>query len=68
MPEQCAQAATTHALCCRCRRCNQPGTHFLAVSMFRPQREHEFQKQQSVVAAREQLLARGAEQKWVNSW
>jgi hypothetical protein len=50
------------------RRCNQPGTEFAAVSMLRPTRQHELQQQQSGVAGREQLLARGNEQKWANSW
>lgn len=51
----------------RCR-CNQPGTEFKSVGMFRPPREHELQRQQSAVAGRDQLAARGAEQKWANSW
>ncbi|EFN59862.1 hypothetical protein CHLNCDRAFT_133673 [Chlorella variabilis] len=52
----------------RCAKCNQPGTEFKSVGMFRPPREHELQRQQSAVAGRDQLAARGAEQKWANSW
>ncbi|KAL4421928.1 hypothetical protein ABPG77_005212 [Micractinium sp. CCAP 211/92] len=51
-----------------CVKCNQPGTHFTAVSMLRPRKEYEHEKQQSVLASREQLLSRGSEQKWCNSW
>lgn len=54
--------------CCRRRcRCNQPGTEFAAVSMLRPTKEHDA-PQHSTVAGRGQLLARGNEQKWANSW
>ncbi|KAL4855109.1 hypothetical protein ACK3TF_004331 [Chlorella vulgaris] len=46
----------------RCAKCNQPGTEFKSVSMLRPPKEHELQRQQSRVASREQLATRGAEQ------
>lgn len=36
--------------------------------MLRPRKEYEHEKQQSVLASREQLLSRGSEQKWCNSW
>lgn len=48
-------------------RCNEP-TEFTAVSMFRPQAEREHEKAQSGIASRTNLLARGNEQKWANSW
>lgn len=36
--------------------------------MLRPHKEHGFQAQQASLAAAVPLLARGNEQKWVNSW
>ena len=48
-------------------RCNEP-TEFTAVSMFRPPSERDHEKAQSGVASRANLLARGSEQKWANSW
>ncbi|PRW60422.1 MCM10-like protein [Chlorella sorokiniana] len=51
----------------RCTKCNEP-TEFTAVSMFRPQAERAHEKEQSGIASRANLLARGSEQKWANSW
>ncbi|KAL4437421.1 hypothetical protein ABPG75_004560 [Micractinium tetrahymenae] len=52
----------------QCAKCNQPGTHFTAVSMLRPKKEYQHERQQSGLASRDQLMARGNEQKWCNSW
>ena len=52
----------------RCAKCNQPGTHFTQETMLRPHKEGGLQREQAPLADRRNLLARGHEQKWVNSW
>jgi len=50
----------------RCLKCDVLGTDFKQVSMLRPQKKLEHEAQQGKVAGRDLLVARGAEQKWVN--
>ncbi|KAG7666986.1 hypothetical protein Ndes2526B_g04527 [Nannochloris sp. 'desiccata'] len=50
----------------RCPKCDVLGTDFSQVSMLKPQKKLEHEAQQGKVAGRELLVARGAEQKWVN--
>lgn len=50
----------------RCPKCDVLGTDFSQVSMLKPQKKLEHEAQQGNVAGRELLVARGAEQKWVN--
>jgi len=52
--------------CGPCPKCDIPGTEFTAVSMLKPQHVSQQEIQQSGIASKEQLLARGVEQKWVN--
>jgi hypothetical protein len=50
----------------KCPKCDVLGTDFTQVSMLRPQKKLDHEMQQSKVASRDLLVARGAEQKWVN--
>ncbi|PSC68556.1 MCM10-like protein [Micractinium conductrix] len=52
----------------RCPKCDRPGCHFQAVSMLRPPKEGDLERQQSGLASRDNIMARGHEQKWCNSW
>lgn len=45
-----------------------PGTGFTSVTMLRPHKEAAFQAQQATHASAANLLARGHEQAWANSW
>ena len=50
----------------RCPKCDAVGVDFTSVSMLQPQRKVEHEAQQGKVAGREMMVARGAEQKWLN--
>ncbi|GAB4814670.1 hypothetical protein N2152v2_001716 [Parachlorella kessleri] len=66
--EHCKYRFSTVGVCYptkRCAKCQHTQTDFKAVSMYRPFKQYDHE--QSAVASREKLLARGTEQKWVTS-